>query len=383
MDVRMPDGTVITNVPEGTTQEDLTAQYNAHKMNSGAQKPTTLSGRMVENRARNSALMQGGWGTGYGPAMYELGGKVTDLTGSPVAGGITNFLGNAIPEFLSAGKVVGSPSSLAEGFGTWLMQKAVRPGKAARESGDAARAMQTMLDEVIYPTTSGMDKAGKIAAKLDKLVDAPISKSTANVPVSEITAPIADVMKKAERQLVPQSDVAAVEDVWTKFLQNPLISGLKEIPVQLAHELKKGTYKSLGGKAYGEVGSSSIEAQKALARGAREGVAKAVPEVQEPLARQASMMNVMDVAGDRALLEGNKNLLSLAPIASHPIAAMGFLADRWAALKAFAALQAYHGAKPQVITPFALAGQQTNAQMREDLGALYSEIRRKLAEQGQ
>lgn len=356
--------------PDGMTDDQIVA---AIKKNSMAPKPATQA-EIYQDTVKNR-----GWGSGAPEFIHELGGKVTDLTGSPVAGGVTNFLLNAIPAFLTAGKVQGAPTSLAEGPASWLMQKAVKPNKAARLSGDADDAIKTMLDEVIYPTVSGMDKAGNIAGKMESLIDDPLSKSTGMVKVRDIHEAINDVYTKLRKQMAPQGDLDAIRKVSDDFFSSPNIAGKDEIPVQLAHELKKGTYSALGGKAYGEVGAASIEAQKALARGARKEVGNVVPEVRRPLERQASMMNVMDVAADRALLEGNKNLLSLAPIASHPVAAISFLADRWAALKAFAALQTYHGAKPQVLAPLGIAAGQANqsdpALLKNQAGALYQYLR--------
>jgi hypothetical protein len=39
----------------------------------------------------------------------------------------------------------------------------------------------------------------------------------------------------------------------------------------------------------------------------------------------------------------------------NPLSAASFLADRWAALKAFAALQAYTGSKPELLVPLLMA----------------------------
>jgi hypothetical protein len=55
-----------------------------------------------------------GWGTGVGPAIEELGGKVTDLTGSPAAGYATNVALNAIPSFLTMTKGLPGPSPTAQ-----------------------------------------------------------------------------------------------------------------------------------------------------------------------------------------------------------------------------------------------------------------------------
>jgi hypothetical protein len=97
--------------------------------------------------------------------------------------------------------------------------------------------------------------------------------------------------------------------------------------------LKRGTYRALGEKTYGEMGSAATEAQKALARGLREEVAAKVPETVAPLAREADLMNVMGVAERRALMEANKNPMGLALLAKNPYAWAGFMADKSALFK--------------------------------------------------
>jgi hypothetical protein len=105
MDVKMPDGTVIKNVPEGTTQEDLQAQYNVHKFN-------TSNGTREERRdaAYKDMVKKRGWGSGAPAVIDEAGGRVTDITGSPEAGFAANIALNAIPSLLTMTKGLPGPS---------------------------------------------------------------------------------------------------------------------------------------------------------------------------------------------------------------------------------------------------------------------------------
>jgi hypothetical protein len=328
----------------------------------------------TETQAAIRAVKEQGWGSGLPKLAYDVGGKVTDLAAGhvppEVAGGLgfaTNVLTQALPSFLtSASPTNAAPPSLMNwpGFSIpkWLMQTAVKPSTDDLLSGNAGKAVQTMLDEGIVPSMSGwgakgMTDVAKMTSALDDKVGQAITASQSKVPVGAVASRLDDTMQTAGMQVNPKTDVAAVENAWTEFLTNPLIAGKKEIPVQLAHELKRGTYKALGGKSYGEVGSTSVEAQKALARGLREETMKAVPEIEPLLARQASLMNVKDVAGARALLEANKNPMGLAALrVDHPLSSVSFLADRWAWLKAMAALGLHRGAYPQSIAPLGIAG---------------------------
>jgi hypothetical protein len=371
MDVRLPDGTIIQNVPEGTTKAQLMEKLKANGVDTA--KFETAAVEKPRSRADDyqDMVKKRGWGSGADEAIYELGGKVTDLTGSPVAGGITNFLANAIPAALTSGRLADAPAKpLLELPARKLMQNSVKPSQADRVSGAADKALSTMLKENIYPTPGGMDKAASIAGKLDDQVEQAIAKSPAMVNVSDVTSRLQDPMKKFGNQVNPQSDTAALEDVWTKFLTNPQIAGRPEIPVQVAHALKKGTYASLGSKAYGEVGGAAQEGQKALARGLREETANAVPDIVELLKRESSLMNVMDVARARSLGQGNNNLLGLASLRMDhlPSAAMT-MADRVAAIKAFIAMQMYGASKPNVAGPLGMAAGLY--QNQDDPGILY------------
>jgi hypothetical protein len=252
------------------------------------------------------------------------------------------------------------------------MQSAVKPKTADLASGAAKKAVKTMLAERIKPTVGGMEKASKITKNLDEQVEKLIAGSQAKVKVSDITKSVREPYKKAIRQFNPRADMKAVREVFEEAKAAPLLAGKKEIPVSLAHALKKGTYKSLGGKSYGEVGTASTEAQKALASGARQAVAQAVPEVANPLARQAALMNVRDVAGHRALLEANKNPMGLAALRmDNPLSAASFMADRWAWLKAALALQMQTGAAPHALAPLGIAAaQKPDPELLRQLGNL-------------
>lgn len=324
------------------------------------------------------------WGSGVPKALYEFGGKVTDLASnvgaSPnMAAGIgagANFLGNAASAFLTSGSLVGAAPTSVLGYpARWLMQTAVKPSIADLRSGDAGRAINTMFQENIYPTSSGMNKAARITGQLDRQVETAISNSPANVNVEAVGSPLLrGLYPQARNQVNPQGDINAVRNAWDEFRASPQVAGQNEIPVQTAQALKKGTYQALGGKSYGEVGSTATEAQKALARGLREEVAKAVPEVSEPLARQAALMNVRSVAGNRALLEASKNPLGLAALRmDDPLSALSFLADRWGWLKAFAAMQAHAAGQPQTFAPLGMAlssPRQSQPALLQQLGVL-------------
>lgn len=316
-----------------------------------------------------------GWGTGVPAFAYDFGGKVTDLyakLGAPpelsaAQGYATNVLTQALPSLMTASRIQGTPqTSLTEAPAKYVMQTAVKPAVQDLESGAADKAITTMLQEGINPTRGGMDKARNLVRALNDEVEPAIAASQATVNVPTVGSRLRDPHTTAMTQVNPQDDIAAVREAWDKFKTSPLVARKVDIPVQLAHALKKGTYQSLGGKAYGEIGTASVEAQKALARGLREEVGQAVPSILEPLKREASLMNVRDVAGRRALLESNKNTLGLSGLRmDDPLSAATFWADKSALLKALLARGLYTAGQAEMAAPVGI-GANAAYRLRRD-----------------
>jgi hypothetical protein len=106
--------------------------------------------------------------------------------------------------------------------------------------------------------------------------------------------------------------------------------------VQDAQRLKQGTYKVLE-KKYGQLGSAETEAQKALARGLKEAIAEAVPEVGPLNAKQSELIKALKVTGRRAMMDDNRNPVGIAGLSGSPSQLAAMLADRSALLKSLAA----------------------------------------------
>lgn len=395
MDIKLPDGTILQDVPEGTTQQQILQRLYETKHPSYK----AVRYQMMKDRP---------WGSGMSDLAYQLGANMTDLFAkdtkfpktaaalglpkiAPEAGYVTNVLAQAIPAFATAGRFIGSPTtSVAERPAEMLMQSAVKPTQVDRASGAAGKAIGTMLREDISPTTSGMDKAANLARSLDQQVESAIAASPETVSLNAVGQRLQEPAKRALTQVNPNQDIEAVKSVWNEFKNSPLVrqaasqgavqgtpnvpavQGAQaaqdvQLPVQLAHALKKGTYQSLGGKSYGEIGSSSTEAQKALARGLREEVGNAVPQSLELLKREASLMNVKDVATNRALLEANKNPMGLAAlrIGDNPLSSAAFLADRSAYLKGLTARLLFRGGQPEFAVPYGVSADAIKNKMQE------------------
>jgi len=277
------------------------------------------------------------------------GEKVSEATGSPALGaGVNTAMSVGAPMLLAKGlNSVGAKNTLGKSTARRFMQSALKPTERDLATGNAGRAVETLLKEGLSPSKGGVDKLNRTIGDLNSQVESQIAGSNQMVNVPRVGSRLQTPWDRAVKQVNPQQDMAAVRGTWDDFRTSPSIVGKTEIPVQLAHQLKKGTYQALGKKSYGELGTSSTEAQKALARGLREEVASKVPSVVKPLQREAELMNTLDVAERRALMELNKNPMGLSLLANNPYAWAGFMADRSAAFKAAVAHLLYGNPKLQ------------------------------------
>lgn len=276
---------------------------------------------------------------------YNIGGKATDMAGkvttpenAAAIGYGANVATQLVPTVLG-GAIAKVPGQIA---GQRLMQSAIKPSSADLMTGKAQKAAKEMLERGYNVSTGSMAEVLKKSASLDDEVAGLIKNSTAAIDKNAVADRLRPLLQRLEKQVGPGADTAAVQKAWTEFLQHPLFSG-NQIPVELAHEIKKGTYKALTSKAYGEVGSASQEAQKQLARGLREEIAAAVPATVAPQAEQSALMSIYNVVNRRAMQAQNNNPLGLTSLAATPAGAAAFATDRSQLAKSMLARLLYSG----------------------------------------
>jgi hypothetical protein len=316
----------------------------------------------------------------YAPAIASSG---ADLAGAKTASTLTNLglrtgigagtgaitSGLINPEEAGTGAILGGvlgnvPSAFAaltDRGSRRLMQSAIKPSAANLESGDAGRAVTTMLEEGVNPTQGrtifgkGLDTLQKKVTNLNTQISDIIKNSKGNVNKNTVVSYLDDMENKALMQVAPESDLSAIQSVREQFMAHPLAQG-ETIPIQLAQELKKGTYKALGGKAYGEISSASKEAQKGIARGLKEGIVESEPAVAGLNAEESKLLNALNVSERRALMEANKDIVGLGSITPDLGRTLAFMADRNSAFKALLARMLYSTGKAAPSAPQGLLG---------------------------
>ncbi len=114
--------------------------------------------------------------------------------------------------------------------------------------------------------------------------------------------------------------------------------------VQRAQELKQGTYRALGQRAYGEAKGATTETEKALARGLKEGIEAVHPQVKAPNAREGALIEAKDAIAKRVALAANRDPGGLGLIAENPKSIIAFVLARSPAVKSMLARGMYQGA---------------------------------------
>ena len=284
-------------------------------------------------------------------AAYELGGKVTDATGSPAAGYITNVAAQALPAVVGAfgGSTVGKP--LMEGAARRTMQSAIKPLVTDLSKGKVPGAVETMLKGGYSPTNAGV---AAMRDKIDDLVaqaNAVIAPSNKVIDLSRALQNAGGVANKARAATTGVKDADTALDVGRQLMAHPAVdqAGLMSVPA--AQAMKQANYKALGDAAYGKGLKPAAErdALKAITAALRQNIEKAEPAVGPINAKAAELLNAVKVSQRRALMEGNKDLVPLgaqvATALQNPAAALGLYANSSAAIKALLARALYQGAK--------------------------------------
>ena len=285
-------------------------------------------------------------------AIFEAGGKATDALSkigvSPeiaAGGGFLTNLGLQVGTTFLGGGAGAKAAPALEAGAKIAMQSALKPTLNNLRSGKAAKAIDTMLEGGFNATPGGVQAMKAEIAKLNDEIVSAISNSPATVDKNAVASRLMDSLKKFSMQVNPNSDVKAIEKAWTEFLDHPVLAGQRTMPVQTAQEMKQATYRALGEKSYGELKGAEVEAQKQLARGLKEEIAAAVPQIAGLNKKESELINALSIAERRALMDGNKNIGGLAWLSHNPSAWAAFMADKSALFKSLVARMLHSGSQ--------------------------------------
>jgi len=288
-------------------------------------------------------------------SAYRAGGAVTDFASSmgapaPLAAGAgyaTNVGIQALPVIAGAG-VGHAFAQPLKPVANWLMQSAMKPNQAMRESGAAERAATTMLDRGISATRGGREQLQGLVTGLETQIDDILTRSPAQVDKYAVASTLSAALNKVKTNLSANADAATIQASFDDFINHPLLKNTQLFPVSLANKMKQSIYAALGPNAYvpGVKTGAARLADKTLARGLKEGVSRVEPAVAGPLSEQAELLNALKVMTPQAMREGNKNVLGIGAISPNLENLAAWLIDRNAYTKSLIARGLYSGAGP-------------------------------------
>jgi hypothetical protein len=230
------------------------------------------------------------------------------------------------------------------------------PARAARMNGDAEKAVQTLLDEGVNVTKGGVEGLTARIDTLDDALDQAIKGSTARLQKTDALKGLKDVIKEYKAGTMAAESLDDVRRVARNLIEHPLLRGKTDMSVQAAQAMKRQNYKELGDAAYGTGLKPSAErdALKAVTRSLKEGIERGTPEAGAINAEMSPLINARDLAQDRTLVAGNRDLLGISTM--NPKTMLLSLADRSQLLKSLLARFLYSGVAPAVAPVGAATG---------------------------
>lgn len=338
-------------------QEEFEFRHRLEQESAAPQQQSTILNnamRLARGFIQSGPIGMAATGVGMGWEGLEKGADVA-------AGPTVDVLAKHLPPEAAAvaGTAVKMAPTIAGGFlGTSaggkqgmekgaraLMQSAMKPTSRSLANGDAAKAIDTMLQEGVPVTAGGAAALRSKIGELKGQVAALIAQSPGTVNKGYVFSELSKTLDDVTKQGLPAADRGAVLQAWKQFKNHPLIQGTNDIPVQMADELKRGTQRALK-EFYRRTPTQSTplgaeKAEAAIASGLRQGVEDAVPGVAAKNAKLSEYINALHQLEPRAAQAANRDLAGLAPIAETPEMAMAMLADRNPWLKSYVAKVLY------------------------------------------
>lgn len=286
---------------------------------------------------------------GFDMGGLNLGNRVANGAVRTLAGAATGAGQTALvsPEQTGTGAVIGAitpgavkasgalVSAVGDKLDSWAfnrMKSALKPSTGA-DPKEVKLVIETMLSKGINVSNSGAEKLQNMIRSVSQEVDSMVNQSTGTVSKQDVIKALDRSVKKFSVQANPVSDLEALKNVRNEF-DNVWPD---QIPVPVAHQMKKGTYSAINSRNYGETKGAAIEGQKDLARGLKEGVENLVPGVKSKNQDLQGMMTAADFLNRAAGRETNKDLLGLALLGPSLPQLAGATLDRNALFKSLLA----------------------------------------------
>lgn len=258
--------------------------------------------------------------TGVARTLGQLGtGAIMGDIAGKMAGAVVPRAINAAGDLAGKAALLGKTPEAA-------YESALKPSTILSQA-DRAAIVKTGLENEVPVSKGGVQKIGDLIEDLNqKIKDTIASDPNRPIDPNKVAVRADDAKGRFATQVNAQTDLNAIEGSRQQFLDEqgrtpgkPAVSptptgildqygqpimnaGKPAIPptpasvmgAADAQAMKQGTYRVLRGK-FGEQGSASVEAQKALARGLKEEIATAFPEVGKMNSAESRLLDLQPV----------------------------------------------------------------------------------------
>lgn len=274
-------------------------------------KTATAAQAGQQDQARATAGYSGAY-RALAPVAQAVGVNVPGMEQSAQQGDTAGVLGHAAAPLAAMATAEAARQAPGLASRTALLgrtpqeayQSALKPSTTIPPAR-VARMVNTGLAEGIPVSPAGVEKLRSLIDDVNDKIAATI-QSNPNHPID--TAAVAQRAEDAKagfaNQVNPTADLQAIEDSKTEFQRNNPIA----MTAENAQSMKQGTYQQIGAKAYGEMKTASVEAQKSLARGLKEELANAFPELNDLNAQDSKLYDLQPVLQKAIQREANHQL---------------------------------------------------------------------------
>jgi len=210
-------------------------------------------------------------------------------------------------------------TGMAESVAKKLYESALKPSTKLSET-EKTKILLTGLKEGIPVTEGGLKMTQNTIDAINGGISQMIKDAAEQgkeVSTASIRNKLDEVYDVVSKTVNPDSHIEDLAKVERDFISNYGES----IPIDTAQEIKQNTYKILR-KAYGEMKSTTVEGQKALARGIKEEIVKQYPEIGNLNTREGALLDFEDELQKAVNRINNHNLVGLGAIGAGGIGAI-------------------------------------------------------------
>lgn len=276
-------------------------------------KPATMSGASEQNPINAVANT-------VGEAIGSIQPDAVTGEESSTFGGMTqNALRESIPQFLgflgaakgpaAARAVANAPEAVGQAAKRGaenVMVHAINPSLKQEMRGDAQFAARELLNRGLSPNSKGVRAVAGGIDDMNARAAAEIAASGTVIPKQAVLGALAPVSERFMYRPNLAENQRSIAGVGQEILDHPRFPG-EWLPVPAAQELKIG-YQAAARPAYGQEATAAQEAYKGVARGLRQEIETAHPNVAPWNAEASTLHRVLDVI-DRSAAQNAKGPL--------------------------------------------------------------------------